>query len=331
MAPAIDLLEAAVATPLERLSPGSCADPHIRFAGGILDAEGSAHPASRLTRRGIALQIPSYAGSHRTKRPGRWIYGGIWFEQYGHFLLETLARAWYLADAPGPVVFHRPPDRSGGPVATTMCLWQEELITALLGTPSRVHFLTLPTEFEELVVPDPGCVVGERCTVAQAAALATIGDRLTAAAPTAAANTRKLWLSRSALTRGRVVGEREFETELAAAGFEVIHPETMPLPAQVRALDEARLVAGFTGSAFHTALLAGRRRAELIHFARFTAANHDTFAQCAAAAGYPSRFHDCFVEYVADASPQRSQIAAARDVRQDFATVRRILHDLGAC
>lgn len=329
MPPAIDLLRAAVATPLERLSSGVCTDPRIRFAGGILDAAGGPHLASQLTRRGNRLQIPTPAGSDLAKRTGRWLYGGIWFDHFGHFLLETLARAWHLADNPGPVVFHRPPDRSGAPVATTMSLWQEELVTALLGTPSRIHFLTLPTEFEELVVPEPGCVIDERCTAAQADALATIGKRLAGAPPTAA-NDRKLWLSRSALTRGRVVGEREFETELAAAGFEVIHLEKMPLAAQVRAFDEARLVAGFTGSAFHTTLLASRRRAELIHFARFTAHNK-TFALCAAAAGYPSRFHDCFIDFVADSSPQRSGFAAARDVRQDFAAVRRTLQSLGVC
>lgn len=260
--------------------------------------------------------------------PGRWLYGGIWFDQYGHFLLETLARAWHLADLAGPVVFHRPPARPGRPIATTMNAWQRALVTPLLGTPSRVHFVTSTMEFEELVVAEAGCVLGERCTTEQAAALATIGARIAAPTP-AERNDRKLWLSRSALTGGCVVGERDFETDLAAAGFEVIHPETMPLAAQIRAFDEARLVAGFTGSAFHTALLAGRRRAELVHFARYTAANQKTFELCAAAAGYPSRFHDCFLGFVSAPPAGTSAIAASLDVRQDFTAVWRILHDSG--
>jgi hypothetical protein len=53
---AVDLLGGAVATPLERPEPGAGSDPHIRFVGGILDAAGAPHLASRLTRRGIALQ-----------------------------------------------------------------------------------------------------------------------------------------------------------------------------------------------------------------------------------------------------------------------------------
>lgn len=327
--PTIDLLRGAVANPLERPSPGDGYDRRIRFAGGILDANGIPHPGSRLTRRGITLQVPTPAGIDRERRSGRWYYGGIWFEHYGHFLLETLARAWYLADTTGPVVFHRPPERSHGPIGVTMSRWQRELVTAMLGDPSRVLFLDTPTEFEELVVPEAGCVLGERCTTAQATALAVVGSRLGSTVP--ATHERKLWLSRSALSRGRVVGEREFETSLQTAGFEVLHPQTLPILDQVRAFEEARIVAGFTGSAFHTALLAGRRRAELIHFARFTAANHETFIRCAAAAGYRSRFHDCFIEFVPAIPAGSPTIAASVDVRQDFDAVWRILREGGAC
>ena len=325
---AVDLLGGAVATPLERPEPGAGSDPHIRFVGGILDAAGAPHLASRLTRRGIALQAPSPAAIDRLQCPGRWLYGGIWFDHYGHFLLETLARAWHLADLPGPVVFHRRPEQPGGPIAATMSGWQTELVNALFGTPSRIHFVTSTMEFEELVVAEAGCVLGDRCTTDQADALARIGKRIAAPAP-AERNDRKLWLSRSALTRGCVIGERDFETDLAAAGFEVIHPQAMPLAAQIRAFDEARLVAGFTGSAFHTALMAGRRRAELVHFARFTAANDKTFELCAAAAGYPSQFHDCFLGFLPAPPAGTSGFAAALDVRQDFTAVRRILHDSG--
>ena len=330
MLPAIELLRGAVATPLDRPTAGTSLDPRIRFVGGIVEADGAPHTASRLTRRAITLQVPSPAGPDRMTCPGRWLYGGIWFDHYGHFLLETLARAWHLADLAGPVVFHRAPDRPGGQIASTMTRWQVELVSALFGTPSRIHFVTRPMEFEELVVAEAGCVLGERCTTHQAAALATIGARITATSPTTVRLGRMLWLSRSSLTRGCVVGEREFEAELATAGFEVIHPETMPLSDQIRAFDEAQIVAGFTGSAFHTALLAGRRRAELIHFARFTAANHQTFVLCAAAAGYQSRFHDCFLDFVRPNPTGGMPLAAGLDVLQDFSAVRRILADCGA-
>jgi branched-subunit amino acid ABC-type transport system permease component len=89
------------------------------------------------------------------------------------------------------------------------------------------------------------------------------------------------------------------------------------------------VVAGFTGSAFHTALMASRRRAELVHFARFTAANDKTFELCAAAAGYPSQFHDCFLGFLPAPPAGTSAFAAALEVRQDFTAVRRILHDSG--
>jgi hypothetical protein len=122
--------------------------------------------------------------------PGRWPYGGIWFDHYGHFLLETLARAWHLADLPGPVVFHRPPDRPGGPIAATMTAWQTELVTSLLGTPSRIHFVTSTMEFEELAVAEAGCVLGERCTTDQAAAAPSLSTSPGSPRPTTRPSSR---------------------------------------------------------------------------------------------------------------------------------------------
>jgi capsular polysaccharide biosynthesis protein len=333
MPPAIERLAGAVATPLAHVpaAPGSAS--LIRFVGGIIDADGRPHVASHLSRRGMILQAPSPAGGERRMLAGRWLYGGIWFEHYGHFLLETLGRAWHLAETAGPVVFHRPARDAAGAVPATLNDWQTELITALLGSPSRLHFIAAPTEFEELVVAETGSVIGERFTAAQAAALATIGGRVAQAGGSVAGPpSRRLWLSRSTLPTGRVVGEREFEAALAAAGFEVMQLQELTLAEQVRAFDEARVVAGFTGTAFHTALLAGRRTAELVHFARFPA-HVGQFAICAAAAGYPARFHDCFLGFEPDVEDQAASAvspAAARAVRQDFAAVWRVLEDLGA-
>lgn len=334
MTSAIDRLAGGVATPLGHVLPEPGSVSPIRFAGGLLDATGRPHVASHLSRRGVTLQAPSVASGARTLRTGRWLYGGIWFEHYGHFLLETLSRAWHLGEAGGPVAFHRPARDPTGAVPVTMLPWQRELVTALLGSPTRVHFITAPTVFDELIVPEAGSVIGERFSTAQAAALRVIGGRIAADARTVAGPpSRNLWLSRSTLPTGRIIGEREFEASLAAVGFEVIHLQTLTLAEQVKAFDEALVVAGFTGTAFHTALLAGRRTADLVHFARFPA-HLGQFEICAAAAGYPARFHDCFRGFEPDQPaddplPRAAIPPAALTVRQDFEAIRRILRDLG--
>jgi len=220
-------------------------DSHSRtgYSFGALDRDGAnisafAHPwcAPRL------LDLDA----HRT--PGRFVYGGLLMDHFGHFLLEAMARLWFIRAHPNlPVLWHE----IDLPVPhAPWHNWRQE-VWRLLGLDQHSHHLIRsPMRFGQVVVPRPGFSVSEGLHPLQAAALAVV--------PTATPHLGdRVWLSRSALPGqfGRLLGEEALERWLAGRGWTVLRPEMMGVAAQANVFTGASTVAGFAGSAFHAVLL----------------------------------------------------------------------------
>jgi len=64
---------------------------------------------------------------------------------------------------------------------------------------------------------------------------------------------KKIYLSRSRLgsNNRKICNEEKLENQLEAQGWEIIHPQLLPISQQIFKLAEARVVAGCLGSAFH--------------------------------------------------------------------------------
>lgn len=71
--------------------------------------------------------------------------------------------------------------------------------------------------------------------------------------------TRKLYLSRSAMTRRRVDNESEVLAALAPLGFECVRPETLSVRAQIALFSEASHIVGSSGAAFTNMLFSPPR------------------------------------------------------------------------
>lgn len=66
---------------------------------------------------------------------------------------------------------------------------------------------------------------------------------------------KKVWLSRSGLeSTGRIVNEAEVELKLLEVGWRIFHPQRFSIEEQIAMLQDASVIAGFQGSAFHTLL-----------------------------------------------------------------------------
>ena len=79
---------------------------------------------------------------------------------------------------------------------------------------------------------------------------------------------KKIWLSRSKLKYGRVLNEPYIEERAQALGFDIIHPEKIPLPEQIRLIATSAAVAGFSGSQFFSAFFAKKVLGEFKIFNR---------------------------------------------------------------
>jgi capsular polysaccharide biosynthesis protein len=219
-------------------------DPPDRAPSFVLDRMG--RPVGEAVLLRGQEVVGAAAGAPVRRLAGRHVYGGTLFEHFGHFILESLARAWWLRASPGiPVLWHG----QGRPQHPNFAAAFDLLG---LGWPHQGPLRDAVT-VEELVVPAPGARMGLWVAPRQAQALgAHAGGPLRPG--------RRVWLSRSRLPpdRGWVAGEAALQERLARAGWDVVHPEVLPLRAQLDALAGAEEVAGFMGSAFHVLLLLDR-------------------------------------------------------------------------
>lgn len=66
----------------------------------------------------------------------------------------------------------------------------------------------------------------------------------------------RIYISRSRIRRRRLSNEAEIEALFERYGFKVIHPELLPIEAQVALFSEAAMIAGLGGSAMHNTVFA---------------------------------------------------------------------------
>jgi hypothetical protein len=256
-APSLTVVEDAVFVPAFRVP---AADPsHGRFAveGGIVTSDGRSLDEAQVRRRGTRWGIRVLGGVSNPGEvePARVIdaevvYLGWFFHQFGHFLLESLARTWVLGeiDPATKVVFHAL--RGNTPEGT-----RREILEAF-GVPiDRILVLDQPTRLRRIIVPEPLFEIStsahERMAVPfQRVAARLVGDERQSEQP--------VYLSRRLLPGNlrQIVGEGEMEEVLRENGFLVVHPETMTFEEQLGVLNRHAHIFAAVGSAAHAVLFA---------------------------------------------------------------------------
>lgn len=244
----------------------------VKFLGGIYEANGHPYlPAFLVRGEHDPLQYPEkYSDINLLTTDNYYpfaVYGGIIFNHYGHFLLETLARYWYLKDYLGDIFFHAYP---GGPYTYEKLMpWQKEIFSYLFPDTSRIKIFANNTQFDRLIVPSPGFMIRNFFHEELGESLNFFGEKVYTQAPIKSSSQfSKLWLSRSALSFGLIKGEAELENHLQQEGFYIVQPEKITVAEQVKLYQQAKLICGFAGSAFHTLMLVNNCRAKVIHFTR---------------------------------------------------------------
>ena len=73
-------------------------------AAGLLREDGSYCHEGALWRRHRPITTePDMPKEITQKIPGRWLWGGVLWAHFGHFLVESTARLWALANLDAPV------------------------------------------------------------------------------------------------------------------------------------------------------------------------------------------------------------------------------------
>lgn len=186
-----------------------------------------------------------------TQLLGPAVFGGVWYNFFGHFLTETLPalvaiqRVRELQDL--PIVFvsieQEPIDLTG-----TSDFWLKHLGI----DPRRLVMITQPSVVSELHIPAVPFQTKYRYAAHVAAGLDQAFDLSTKDAD------RRLYISRSRLaqSKGRNTGEAALELLFAAHGFDIWHPQENTIQEQLKTIQTASVLAGLNGSALHWSLFA---------------------------------------------------------------------------
>ncbi|MCW3780182.1 glycosyltransferase family 61 protein [Defluviimonas salinarum] len=177
------------------------------------------------------------------KWSGRHIWGGLFFGNFGHFLMETISRLWIRGRVDAESVLFVPRHDA----LTDFKGYQSALYELLdIGIPARI--VTDPVEVDELIVPGQGFGLGRISR-----ATPEFKDLLNVMAASIEPNgPEKLYISRTQFGgQGGVLSEACLEANMEALGYTVIHPQRLSLPRQLALYKAAKHVVGLDGSAFH--------------------------------------------------------------------------------
>lgn len=229
------------------------------FEGALLTADGQPIAQARSERRNSRMGDLTLGALSEpvVLEPGETIedevvYLGWYFDHFGHFLLESLARTWVLPrlDPSVKFVFHR--ERPNPLGATT-----QRMLDLLGVTRDRILFLDRQTRLRRVIVPEPLYEISHAAHTAMPrpyhqVARAVLGDDTDDIAD------QPLYLSRRLLSSRQrpIIGEFELEEVLRENGFLIAHPETMALEDQIRLVNRHKEIVTSAGSAAYLPLFA---------------------------------------------------------------------------
>ncbi len=242
IAETMTIVERALAVPASRTPEGPQQHTVVDLAGA---------PVADAVTTGNGKAIAAEFVDRRTVQPasrlaGRYLFGGVFWHHFGHFLFETITRLWAfpaLRDQIDGVVFFQ-----GRKMEDTAPMHSSVL--DILGIDLPIFFIDGATEIERLYVPRQGCGYGGLVS-GTPAFRQFMRDRLHRIEPANPGS--RLYLSREAygLRRGGYLAEEVLRTRLEAEGYTAYSPEQHTFREQVATYLGATHILGPDSSAMH--------------------------------------------------------------------------------
>ncbi|MEL7167267.1 MAG: FkbM family methyltransferase [Pseudomonadota bacterium] len=223
---------------------------------GVQTADGADVPMAAHYRKLRRLTLPFATPPGPLARlEGRYLWGGVFYRNFAHFMAESLSRLWAADRGPYDgvaMVLRRPME------GRKISGFHTELVAAM-GIDAPLSVIKDATVVDELVVPGQGFGLGAIAAgtpAFRAHVAANFGRDIAPDGP------ERLYISRSALppSAGRLLGEARIETHLRDEGYITFHPEHHDIATQIARYKAAREVIACDGSALH--LLAFCSRAD---------------------------------------------------------------------
>lgn len=183
---------------------------------------------------------------------GRWLFGGMLYQHFGHFLLESTSRLWAVdhIDTQIDGVLFLPRKkltwerRYVVPIIPWLQYFGEEF--------TAVEAPTSPVHVEELIVPQQAFGAGSMMAGSEEYrdfVHRRLGKEISAD------GAERIYISRSKLTsrRGRYLGEGQLEEQMEAEGYRIFHPQGHSFEEQIAQYKAAKYIVSSDNSALHLA------------------------------------------------------------------------------
>lgn len=224
-------------------------------ATGVLYSDGDYCDHGALWRRYRPITIKPDAPEKLKKLKGRWLWGGVLWSHFGHFLVESTSRLWalpYLNQPIDGILFvPKRPARS-----SDLHGFQREFID-LYAPGAKLRVVRKPLQVEELVVPGQGFGLGPIVAGTNKFRRALHSQFARDIQPD---GPERIYLSRSKLPlrTGGMIGEVVVERRLKRQGYEIFHPQDHSIAVQIARYKAARQIIAADGSAVHLFAMVGR-------------------------------------------------------------------------
>lgn len=190
------------------------------------------------------------------------IYLGCFWNCWGHFFTDGLAKAWYLLTNEYKEKYKGKVKLAISFINNTLQSCPKPLLSLyqLLGVDEEdIIVITQPTKFRSVIVPDNSLFFHNDTRHFTKEYTATI-DAITDAVP---ANLdkkyEKIYLSRTHFTKGNAdFGERSLESVFKRLGYTIIHPQEYSVLEQIAIFKAAKSFVSTTGSIGHNSVFCNR-------------------------------------------------------------------------
>jgi Glycosyltransferase 61 len=201
--------------------------------------------------RGFDAQLsaePDRMALREARRDNRSAYFlGTTTRHYGHFLVDTLCRAWAWRE--------RGEDCVAVILLPPITNYARALCALIPGLAERLEVMRATTRFDHVTVASPAFSTAGVAHVEFKSMCERMAER---AVPSPEPMTEQpLYISRAGLQVAAsrlIVGEMRLERFFEREGFRVVRPETLPIPEQIALFNKHKWIVSPLGSACHTRL-----------------------------------------------------------------------------
>jgi len=244
--------------------------PSNQWTGGLFSSDGSLIFEAAHIRSSDNSTAQSFPETYVGREPlelSVGLYGGFFFNHFGHFVTESLGRLWAanLAEYQHLPIYV---DGLWGQVDfAAQNNFAAEILRLFEIDKNRIRFIDKPLKFKTIYVPEmqygfhkflnPGANFVSEMQNAQ--------NRIEREISREISHSARIYVSRSKWTalRGVVAGEAQFESFLVQQGWSSIYPEEMSFGDQLRSYAAAEYIIFAEGSSQHSCILLPQLKAKV--------------------------------------------------------------------